>query len=205
MLIIAIIGSLLFSFNLSNDSISHVDKVDSDFSHVIDDDSLIVWSTDRKLEWSDFLGIPDTVKFKRFKAISANGYFDIKNKIKGDSIEVFIYCYFDRYKSWSIWEDKELLNHEQRHFDLAEVIVRKFRKRVSNYPLKNENSFWYWYRNVALNEYLNEKSYYQLYDKETNHGTIIEIQQKWDKKIDDMLEELKDYSNPRVVVRKKDR
>jgi|SRR5690554_5157340 len=201
---VLVLVNVLFSFSQSKDVFMQnacVKVVNNDEEAL---DSIVLWDSSKKLTWDDFLGKPDVIRFKNLKAVSSIGFYDIKNRVRGDSIEVFLYCYFNRYESWKTIKEKELLNHEQKHFDLAEVVVRRLRKKVSNYSFINERSFWYWYNNVALEEYDREVNYYyDLYDRETNHGVNKASQEDWNQKINKMLEELEEFSSPRVVIRKR--
>lgn len=97
------------------------------------------------------------------------------------------------------------LKHEQKHFDIFEIFSRKLRMDMYNYIKSNyeENGF------EITKEYFEQLSnqYYQLadsmgdqYDDETQHSVNIEKQVYWNMKIALMLDDLKEYSNPRIII-----
>lgn len=102
------------------------------------------------------------------------------------------------------WVDIEFLNdktlkHEQKHFDIVEIMARMFRKEAieklkkgkCNIDLKDLKSKY----TVSFNK-LNRK-----YDKQTNHSINKVAQKKWEEEIiPKMLEELKEYSSPNIII-----
>ena len=83
--------------------------------------------------------------------------------------------------------------HEQGHFDIAEIFARKLNKEITMFLTKSK-------RHEELNniytKVMNEKrDTQQLYDEETNHSINKSQQAAWNKKIEEMLEELKDYDD----------
>ncbi len=86
-------------------------------------------------------------------------------------------------------ETDELLNHEQGHFNTAMICEAEFKKAIdtttlliTNYSQKIDSVF-----NAVLNGI---KELNVEYDKETNHMLNKEEQQKWDKKINDMIHQI---------------
>ncbi|PHN06290.1 DUF922 domain-containing protein [Flavilitoribacter nigricans] len=149
----------------------------------------IVWSGDRRLSWEDFKGIPSgrqitgAVTYSTIKATpSVAGYFN-------NRIEVDVKAIFRCDRSWAKDKAKEsdyLLNHEQRHFDIAEVYARKIRTALQDHHITPRN-----YPRIKaqvieplFREYVNfDKSY----DKTTVHGLSSDLQEEWDHKIDEAL------------------
>jgi predicted secreted Zn-dependent protease len=84
--------------------------------------------------------------------------------------------------------------HEQGHFDITEIFARKLNKAMSAYHF-NQNT----YRkdlNKIYQDIIKEKDNMQdQYDHETNFSRNKEKQMEWLKKIQTMLEELKEYDN----------
>ncbi|MBW7869413.1 MAG: hypothetical protein H3C31_13945 [Brumimicrobium sp.] len=168
-------------------------------------DSLLLWTNKSQITWDYFKGKPDTIKFKGFGAVTWTWITYEDYTVHNDSITMNLLSYLVINHSWVRIKTDDLLTHEQTHFNITEVFTRKIRKELSQYQYVSVQNFLDYYAFVSNKSHAEKDELNNLYDKETNHGTIIEVQQKWDKKIDEMLEELEDYSNPRVVVRKKDR
>ena len=85
----------------------------------------------------------------------------------------------------------ELLNHEQGHFDICEIVARKARRRLSkvgtalidnNYMVQLINKY-----HDSLN-LLNKE-----YDNETLHGVHLLHQRNWDTRIQNILDSLSEY------------
>ena len=149
----------------------------------------IQWNPERKLTWDDFKGTAmenepsDALTFTSnqtlFKSFGIGKRFEIESEIA---------CYFYKNRSWVKPAKKVdyLLNHEQRHFDLAEVGAREFRRVVKQTHFTSEN-----FRDEIkrITQQINGK-YYKLqeqYDSETDHSRVEEKQTEWNKRIDEML------------------
>lgn len=163
----------------------------------------IQWSKNVKLSWNDFGGqhVPDSLAHHHAVTWVTSKW--VNYKVYTDSITTDLVCYFIVNKSWKSKNiSEELLNHEQRHFDLAEIITRQMRQELSTHISINNDSTVY-YINYISDKYTKERrNIMNKYDFETNHGVIREAQKKWDIKIDQMLDELEPYSNPHIVIKK---
>ncbi len=151
----------------------------------------IQWNPGRKLTWDDFKGnamdgdpsdaLTNTSNQTQFQSFGVGKRFEIESEIT---------CYFIKSRSWVKPARKVdyLLNHEQRHFDLAEVGAREFRKKIKQTHFTAEN-----FRDVIkrITLEINEKyhSLQEQYDNETSHSRIEEKQLEWNNKIDGMLKE----------------
>lgn len=152
----------------------------------------IEWSEDRKLKWSDFKGKPN--KLSRNEALTDSG-MSIGLKCDDRTSEVTIGCFFDRSKSWAKDDRTDyLLAHEQLHFDITELFVRKLRKQIAK--LGNDcqklNDHIETYYNENYKEFV---QYQHDYDSESNHSLNKEKQAYWEKKVARELEELKSYAS----------
>lgn len=153
------------------------------------DTDKIVWSKEYQLQWKDFKG---PVK-------DANGMSAMTSCIvepqKDKEGKVSISCYFDKKTSWRIkkQETDNLLRHEQYHFNLAEVFTRKIRKELieqkTDYASKD-------FDKIFKKIWKECEKAQKKYDKETNHSKVTEEQSRWEKDIDNQLQELNDFSNP---------
>lgn len=152
----------------------------------------IRWKSDYKLKWTDFQGKPDPAS--NFSAQS-NCMFSYKSKIEYKSgimkMSLFLYPCFTKKASWVVEQNQQegLLNHEQLHFDICELYIRKLRKQISGMSLgildpgsQIRTAF-----EQAWQDYQSAQS---LYDDETRHGLIEEQQKRWETSI---LEQLKSY------------
>src|ERR1700751_1707415 len=89
----------------------------------------IIWQEGHLLTWSDFKGRPENPN-----SVASTSYDIIKRIIDyGDSATIIIRAVFFPYKSWKRKgrNDEDILIHEQRHFDIAELYARKLRKSFS--------------------------------------------------------------------------
>ena len=155
------------------------------------DDDQILWKSERKLVWDDFKGIADTSKINvdaitSYKIEVTDSYFE------NDIPKYQLACYFIKSKSWTITNKKNTLDHEQLHFDIAEIYTRKIRKAFDSLNLK---------KCVDTNKY--NEIYYRLgnecdiyQDKYDNTVYFNDIQQKkWSIKVNTELERLKKYTD----------
>ncbi|HEV7230720.1 MAG TPA: hypothetical protein VGO45_05295, partial [Bacteroidia bacterium] len=159
-------------------------------------DSVIVFSKDAKLTWLDFKGEPRHGSF-----LTAESCIRISYSVNEDSGKVKVRAQFVKYSSWH--RDKStndmVLNHEQLHFDIAELYAREFRKILSEYKfhktrLDEEVARLF---NANFNE-MNEIE--QKYDRKTVHGIKKGKQAFWDENIRNQLDDLDSFSNPSVQI-----
>jgi len=112
-----------------------------------------------------------------------------------------IQAVFSKTASWVGIEflNDKTLKHEQKHFDVVEIMARMFRKEVikklkkgkCNIDLKDLKSKY-----TGLFNRLNRK-----YDKQTNHSINKAAQKKWEEEIiPKMLDKLKEYSSPNITI-----
>ena len=115
----------------------------------------------------------------------------IKTTKKGGKV-VFIVCNrFLKDRSWKKSDfDEYVLNHEQRHFDIAEIYARKIRyslDSIKSEPLK-------YYKSIVQNHLRARKKYSEKYDDETNHSQNKEVQELWNNYIDKELLRYEEYA-----------
>ena len=159
--------------------------------HIYSQDS-IFWSPNYKLSWEDFQRKPDLSS--KDDAVSSPG---IKYHLSAseDSFSVRVFCFFIRSKSWSkIKSSKNLLMHEQGHFDIAELFARKLRKMFSEYKFKAITVG----KDIDYLFIMNKQGRNQFdldYDKKTNHSQNTNQQILWNKKIRVELDELRKFAS----------
>lgn len=158
----------------------------------------IMWSADRKLQWSDFKA--DHSPYGNIDGIAAATMcgitFETNRVTNFKKAKFFVRTVFDVKKSWvskSGMNSPEVLEHEQKHFDLCEVYARRLYKElteanISVYTMEQANAIF----KKVYDEY-NERQY--QYDIETNHSTIADAQERWNKAIEEEIALLSDYAN----------
>lgn len=147
---------------------------------------LIPWKADTLLQWSDFQGAVD-----QSSPYKATTFYTIKNSMKSDAtrkISATAKCYFDKNKSWKKTDSDltpALLQHEQLHFNIAEIYTRKIRQAFNSYTsshLHDANTSKD--INKIFSDLLNDCARYNAaYDAETNHSINEEKQKEWNKKV----------------------
>jgi len=156
-----------------------------------------LWRANEKLVWADFKATPKASH--PFSATTATGLsYGFSANILGDEVKVnySIKSYFIPQDSWikkDALPDDKLLAHEQLHFDITELYVRKFRQKLSTYKFtKNvQEEIDAIYSPIAKSRVAAQ----QLYDAETNHSKNRVKQQEWEAKIATDLKELKQFAS----------
>jgi len=168
------------------------DKSFTDYSNY----DTIRWDPNYKLKWEDFQGKADPAS--TFSAQS-NCMFSFRSGIeyKGGVMKLSLYLYpcFTKKASWVVPENKQdgLLAHEQLHFDICELYIRRLRKTIAARELsvldpgkEIQDEF-----EKAWKDYQSAQS---QYDRETRHGLIRDQQESWVKKVNEELEGLKEFA-----------
>lgn len=80
--------------------------------------------------------------------------------------------------------NRELLNHEQLHFDMAEIAARKIRRRIA----EARDACAADSRSEDLNRFVGEvtrdfRQEQARYDQDTKHGTFLFNQGKWESRV----------------------
>ena len=151
----------------------------------------IFWSPNRKMTWSDFGGaVPKTSKYSA-QIFNNFEYFATLKLIDGELIIALqMKVYMLKSGSWtsSISLSDYSIAHEQLHFDLAKLVVERFKQKakqiltVDDYDSELQLLFIEMYR--EMNRLQKE------YDDESNHSINVGGQMKWQSQI---LEELRNY------------
>ncbi|MBD99355.1 MAG: hypothetical protein CMO34_05890 [Verrucomicrobia bacterium] len=160
----------------------------------------IYWSDWYRLEWTDFQAQPNSDK--KVAALSnialPYSYFS-----DGEgSMTVNIQVCFLRNESWSKPEQHNnlLLQHEQLHFDIAELHRRIIVKRLLEAKFTKKN-----YKEL-LKEIVEEvwkKDYREMqdkYDDESNYSKVIKQQINWNKFVQQQMRNYADYTFTEIEV-----
>jgi len=159
-----------------------------------EDTDRIYWSDWYRLEWSDFEGEEQTDD--KVAALSSIG-LPYGFTTDGEGIlNVNINVCFIRSESWykRAQENNVLLQHEQLHFDIAEMHRRMIVKELletnftkSNYKEKLEEII----DRIWTRDYRHSQD---KYDLETAYSRMIKPQINWNKYISQQLRNLEEYS-----------
>jgi len=160
----------------------------------------VIYWHERKLEWKDFEYKPK--ELSKPSAITSSGIEFNRNSNDIKSLNLIVIACFNKKESWR--KEKEInvetLNHEQKHFDITEIFARKLRKSIKDTVFENivvaQKAI-----NIIHKNIMKEWDIYQdKYDAETKHSIDKEKQLEWDKKIEDELIELKNFTNNVITL-----
>ncbi|MBN8853418.1 MAG: hypothetical protein BGO55_18330 [Sphingobacteriales bacterium 50-39] len=102
----------------------------------------IHWSSVYRLTYDDFQGIPKPKSNSDSDTLALCDY-TIKYKIKmvGRDLKIEAFAVFERNTSWIRVKIPLVLNHEQGHFDIAEIYALRFEKIVNDTTIKDPHDF----------------------------------------------------------------
>lgn len=164
----------------------------------------IFWNSVRNLKFEDFKSIPDT-SLKTIEAVSYLG-FKLPYNLKNDTIYLNIQSWFLKSKSWFSKDkelsinDKNLLTHEQGHFGIKELQIRRFKKTIQSIVFNNFKHFSELYNLAIKNLEKEDKIMQKQYDAETNLSKNSPKQKEWNLKIAKELKELENYSSAIIKI-----
>ena len=175
------VSIIFFTFfsGVANFSFSQISKAD------------ILWSAETKLAWTDFRGSPSPTVDQTAQSSIKFGFYVKPVRGEKGKFMVSFYTLFERYKSWYKRNVKNdyVLQHEQIHFDIAEVFARKARREIMNSKKVNKATVNKIMKGILL-EYAR---YTDLFDAETSYGYKHEAQAQWAERIKKELDELEEY------------
>ncbi|MBB4805319.1 hypothetical protein HNP38_000591 [Chryseobacterium defluvii] len=156
----------------------------------------IVWKEDVKLNWDNFKSKINNQRGSNVIAYTNCGwvYSVVKSTNPKSPVKIKIETVFNEDKSWK--DDQRtsdyVLNHEQKHFDIAEIYARKLRKEVGE-KIRTSGDFNKKFQGIYNRILSDYKSFQSTYDKETQHGMDPEKQTEYNRIIAEELENLKSY------------
>ena len=145
--------------------------------------NLIEWKENQKLTWSDYLFVNLTNSQRKALAMTATNIEYTVYEQKGKAPRFEFRNYFNKEYSWTRTTRKDILLHEQLHFDISELYTRKMRKELGLMTQKNIkdvklylNKFGELNQDMIINQ--------RRYDKETHFKIsdgedLSQIQQFW--------------------------
>jgi hypothetical protein len=146
---------------------------------------IIYWSKQRKLTFSDFTSKSGDTGAASYVQFNINHY------LAEGKVYYSVKAYFVKDSSWMLKRNSDLLNHEQKHFDNAEIGARKIRKYLCTMNGYESEKI-----ETDVSALINENNRMDsLYDVETSHGTVLAKQHLWDLQIQKILDSLDKYEN----------
>lgn len=150
------------------------------------DQDTVFYSANRPLIYEDFRA--RARPGGRFAAsIFSSFSFDVESEIVRGILEVKIISkvFMLKDQSWVRGESKNeyTLNHEQRHFDITQIVTERLKKKIQSleiYPDEYDSVINYYY----LEAFREMNQLQDLYDKETRHGIDRAAQERWNRKLD---------------------
>jgi hypothetical protein len=149
----------------------------------------ILYKPQNRLIWADFKAQPKTNEVS--VANSSVGFkYDASIAQNNDNITVTVYvsAFFIKTKSWKKEASANgyILQHEQRHFDLARYGSQLFANEIATkkMDINNFNETLQNAYTIAWKQYIGLQ---QQYDKESNHSINEAQQNQWNEKIDSYL------------------
>lgn len=158
----------------------------------------IVWKEGNKLFWNQFKSKQNIMKSDTTIVSYAScglRYTAAKDK-QSNRIKILIEATFDPSNSWKHPNKTVGLstNHEQGHFDIAEIYARKLRKYFAE-NIKTEKDYQIKFKLTYQMLYGEFLVYENSYDKATKRGTIPEKQKELEEEIKRELKKLEAFKN----------
>lgn len=152
---------------------------------------------------NNFKGQPPAGSYQSAHTVAQ---YDYVFKGKGDKMNLSIECWILQDSSWINWSKpelksqqvlKDLLKHEQGHFDVALLMAKRLRKSVGTVNFGNPNTEVLRLKKVRQQNNLEGKRLSDQYESETQNGMNKEAQLRWDNFLHQQLRELE---HEQVVV-----
>ncbi|QUC65500.1 hypothetical protein NsoK4_04480 [Nitrosopumilus sp. K4] len=119
----------------------------------MNDDNIVSWSKDYRLKWSDFKAEPNPAAFEdAYSFVKYRSTWTVNSESFGRDIkfcisDIAIIPEFHRHLSWvrKQMATSDLLEHQQGHFDLAELLRYDTTKKIEEffenkwYPTRGQN------------------------------------------------------------------
>lgn len=167
-------------------------------------DSIFFWNTQDKLQYADFRGFMSE-KYKIFAAATASG-ITCQYVLSDTAAEVRVLTCF--YKNHSFFkakklERKDVLTHEQQHYNITEIISRKLRQQIAS-KVFNRATFEKDLNKLVFDSFQDLYAFQAQYDHDVyNINNLFEMgkQNKWNKKVTQELDSLRDFKESDIAIR----
>ncbi len=145
----------------------------------------VYYSFKRPLNWNDFQSRIASSRYDAevFPTIGYEEHTEVVNSVV--RITLAIKVALPKSACWVKDNSRNdyVLNHEQRHFDIAKIAANNFIKKIKaeNLPVSNYDGP---INVLYLDSYREMTTMQKQYDDETRHGSDQPAQERWNKKID---------------------
>lgn len=154
------------------------------------DSAQILYAPQRPLTYNDFIATPD--ELSRAAALTASA-MTLRYSSSVDNgrilVNVQLAVYFDKTRSWfgpKHVGNEKILAHEQRHFDIAAVKAAELADTLRTLSL-NKDNFQEELEKVHAQKQRELDALQKQYDAETKHGTLVAVQDKWNRWVAEKL------------------
>lgn len=176
-------------------------------SATADASAVVCWQPDRKLRWEDFQAtIKPTLRYRKIKpghflgaVTEANAtVYDLSTEA-GQYVKTVVRVEFDKRQSWvnttNYFDKDAALIHEQLHFDIVELTGRKIRRVLARCAAHHTT-----YHTPVIEAeigciYDEETEMQFLYDQEAGDGDEPVAQLRWQVRINNQLQALREYQS----------
>lgn len=164
-------------------TVLRVQHQDYPFRHEID---TLFYSPAHPLTFDDFLAVPRP-RHGAAGAVFPSFAYTAEARMRGGALHLAVQTkvFVVRSSSWLLpsAHDARALNHEQRHFDLVQLVAERFQRKavadsltLDNYDARMQYQY--------LDSWREMNRLQDQYDAETAHGQNQAAQQRWDQRIE---------------------
>lgn len=192
---------------------NEIEETDSmltnDTLNYIDDDTILIWDENYKLQVTDFLSKTRSKKADKKAIAHVNVHIKVKICLnqKENKITFYVISFLNKNQSWihermkkSQKKIDETLFHEQVHFDITELYARKIRKEITKKLGNVYNNNKLKKLEEIIDKNFNEwDKHHEKFHNETRG--FLDDEEKWYENLKEELKKLDKYKNP-VVVKK---
>lgn len=158
----------------------------------------IMWQEEQKLVWDNFKSPVNRKNNPDVAAYTNCGweFSVVKSSNPKSPVTIKIQAIFNEDKSWKDVKkiNDYILLHEQKHFDIAELFVRKFRKAVAE-KISTSGDYNKYFKVIYNGISTDYKNFQISYDRDTRHGMNKEKQAEYNAAISQELDNLKSYQS----------
>jgi hypothetical protein len=161
------------------------------------DNNIIYWSPAAKLQFADFMGSRTRGDNSYIGKTAAT----IVPKVKygKDSFYYKVDCVFEKENSVIVGHRQSVLEHEQGHFDITEIIARQIRKNLA--ALATKSGIADSVNHIVDAAYKQGERLQQAYEADCGYGDTPVQQEAWNQRIKEMLDKLKSYDQAEGTVK----
>lgn len=151
----------------------------------------IAYTKDRKLYMTDFEAEPDESSIGAAATLSGIGMKMQASTLRNTTkVDVTLSVYFDKSRSWMKPNGKNVttLQHEQLHFDITAIKACMLKQQIEKAEF-SPATYKDQLKDMLAKVQEKAGDMQNSYDRETEHGTIIDEQEKWTERINTIKRE----------------